>query len=247
MSEDHNDDRVSRRECVIVDGAGVRREHIPMIPEATVRVFLNGRPFATARCLSADLEDLAVGRLVSTGMLRAPDELREIAVSQDGAEVRVDGRVPKDRAPLDRHGAIPVSSPLEVEASAAIRIGCEFNERPGLYASTRCVHSAALVDGDDISCFREDVGRHNAVDKAIGAGFRAGLEMSRLVMLSSGRMPSDMISKIAAAGIPVVVTPAAATADGARLAEEAGIAICGRVARGRLTVYSCPGRIGGLS
>ena len=54
-------------------------------------------------------------------------------------------------------------------------------------------------------------------------------------------------AKIAAAGIPVVVTPAAATADGARIAEDAGIAICGRVARNRLIVYSCPGRIGGLS
>jgi len=247
MTDDISRNTVARRPCLVVDPAGSREEPLPMVCEASVKIYLDGELFTTSRAMAADLEDLAVGHLVACGALKSFDELVDVNTDANRRKVDVKSTIPSDRRSLGRHEGAPVSSSLQIAAAVAIRMGCDFNQRPGLYATTRCVHSAGFSDGSDIFCIREDVGRHNAVDKAIGAAFRAGHDLSGLFLLCSGRLPSDMVSKLAGAGVPLVISPAAATCDGAALAEESGITICGRVARDRMIVYSCTRRVTGLT
>ena len=91
---------------------------------------------------------------------------------------------------------------------------------------------------------REDVGRHNAVDKALGRGFMDGVDFASACALTSGRVAADMILKIIAAGIPVVASRSIPTTAAAELAEAAGVTIVGRVADESPVVYTRPERIG---
>ena len=117
-----------------------------------------------------------------------------------------------------------------------------------LWTKTGGVHCSVLFrEGGEIVAVMTDVGRHNTVDKVVGSAILNGIDLSRCFLGCTGRQPYGMVKKCMNAGIPIIISKAASTADGIRLARKSGITlIC--FARGeRFTIYSNPQRVRGVN
>jgi FdhD protein len=120
----------------------------------------------------------------------------------------------------------------------------ELNLRSGTYRETGGTHAAMLFSlGGDPLFFGEDVGRHNAVDKVVGAAVLGGVDLGGCVLVSSGRLSGEIVLKAARVGVPVVASVAGPLESGVRVAEAAGITLVGFVRGRRLNVYAHGGRV----
>jgi FdhD protein len=115
----------------------------------------------------------------------------------------------------------------------------EFLRTSELHKKTGGVHSAALytADGEKIVFF-DEIGRHSAIDKVIGYAASKSLDLDRTMILSTGRMPSEILSKVLAAGAPAIVSKASPTNVAVEMAREGGIVMIGNVRGRRLRVYN---------
>ena len=135
--------------------------------------------------------------------------------------------------------------PVEWQISFdAIMSGIDWISEAPLFRQTGSVHVAAVLSPEGERFFRtEDVGRHNAVDKAVGWLLKNSIKTSDAVLITSGRLPEDMVLKGAGAGIPLMASISAATADGTDAARRCNMTLIGFARNGRFNVYSAPGRI----
>jgi FdhD protein len=141
--------------------------------------------------------------------------------------------------PSEQPGAVPVA------AEVLHRLPDEMREKQRVFASTGGLHAAALFDGTgQLLMLREDIGRHNAVDKVVGARLLAGQSPSVPVLCVSGRIGFEIVQKAVAAGIGVLAAIGAPSSLAVRLAEEAGLGLVGFLSTSRFVVYAGSDRVG---
>jgi len=226
--------------------------------EFPLTIFVNGREMVTTLCSPSDLEDLVVGLLVSENLVGSANEIVRIDMDlpEQIARVQIKADHMSDnlfkpliatgggKSASDAPGAVrPIATPLEISPAQADRLMDEFLTSSAVYARTRGVHSAAWASPDSILVFRDDIGRHNALDKVFGSCLRSGLDAASGLVILSGRVSSEMLLKVARRQVPVLMTKAVPTDLGIQLADELGISLAGRGSRGSLTVYSHAWRI----
>ena len=115
------------------------------------------------------------------------------------------------------------------DATAVERLTAAMHAGLPLYRATRAVHSCFVLHKGEIVFACEDLGRHNALDKAVGCAVLAGLPLAECVLYTSGRVPLDMVRKAIRAGVPVLVSKSMPTVQSAELAAEYGLQlVCGR-------------------
>lgn len=125
-----------------------------------------------------------------------------------------------------------------VEIDTILRMVQELFETPGdLFQSTGCAHSCALVTDGQVQCYREDIGRHNALDKVIGYAIKNGIPISKSIVFSSGRISQDYLEKVIKAGFKIVVSRAAVTASAVALARKENITMLGFIRRNGGNIY----------
>ena len=218
---------------------------------------------STMRTPGHDL-DLAVGLAVGEGVVRRRDDVLTVRPCRDGRgpldndvtvvladDVTIDtGRLGRVQSPSSACGvcgrdeieAIVASAPVVrrdvvVDPDVIAALPELMRDRQSVFRRTGGLHAAALSSADGtITVVREDVGRHNAVDKAIGRGLLDGLVGDVLVV--SGRAGFEIVQKAAMAGIPVVASVSAPTSLSVEVARACGITLAAFVRAGRLTVYS---------
>jgi FdhD protein len=229
--------------------------------EEPLEIRIGGRPIAvTMRTPGHDVE-LAIGFLVSEGIsptaARAPDDLAANTI-----EVEADGFDPER---LERNfyttsscgvcgkGALEavaveaprVDSELELPLSVVAQLPERLRAVQPAFAATGGLHATGLFDAaGEVVCVREDVGRHNAMDKVIGWAFGEGLLPLRdHVLCVSGRLSFELVQKAAVAGCPILVAVGAPSTLAVELGRDRGVTLCGFVRDGRVNVYSEPWRI----
>ena len=222
----------------------------------------------TMRTPGHDLE-LAVGFLFTEGILIGPDQVAGAHSCGAGNVACVDLQpgVAVDLARLERHfytssscgvcgkaslEAVRVCSRFRtlqgrpvVEAAVIHRLPAELRAAQAVFDRTGGLHAAALFDTrGNLLCLREDVGRHNALDKLIGAQFLAGrTPLSEDVLLVSGRASFELVQKAAVAGIPVLAAVGAPSSLAVSLAREHGLSVLGFVRQDRFNIYTGAERI----
>ncbi len=240
------------------------------IPEETaVALVYDGGTEAVMMATPADLEDFAVGFSLNEGVAAAAADIRaiEVADQPDGIELRMwlDGDRAQALAGRRRTRAGPTGcglcgvdslaealrpvpsngSTLTIPAAALIAAMRQLADLQALNRETRAVHAAALyVPGDGIVAVREDVGRHNALDKLAGALARGGRSAAGGAILMTSRISVELVQKAAIMGAPILAAVSAPTALALRTAEGAGITLAGIVRDDGLEVFTWPERLG---
>jgi FdhD protein len=232
--------------------------------ELPVRLSLNGEPLVTLLCTPAELPELAAGFLLSEGLLREPSDLKEIKVSSTEPQVSIAvASLPDDWKRLfetrtissgcgkgitftnydrGRGNRLPTGTP-RISVSGIRSLLQAFRNISSLYLETGGVHSAALADGKNILLFSEDIGRHNAVDKLIGKAFLGGIPIENKVLITSGRVTSEIVTKAGRNRFPILISRAAPSCMAVSYAEDRGITLIGFARGDRMNIYTWPDRI----
>jgi FdhD protein len=248
------------------DGAAPDR----VAEEVPVALLYNGQPHVVMMCSPTDLKDFAIGFSVTEDIAAGLDEVEAIEVRElsEYSAYEIDIRIPAVRAErLGHHprrlegrtgcglcGAqtleaairpvrrVPAGTTISL---AAIRRALESLRRlQPLNAETGATHAAAWATPDGlIVAAREDVGRHNALDKLIGHLLVARADLSRGFLVITSRASYEMVQKAAHVGMPVVVAISAPTAYAVRIAQDAGITLVGFARADRQVIYACADRI----
>lgn len=232
--------------------------------ESPLTIVLNNRELATLLCSPTNLKYLAVGFLFSEGLLRSKEEIKKMTVDDGRGVVRVEvesdegfagdalfkrfitsgcGRGASFYSAADVQGQAKVESRAEISAGAVLALVNEFQHRSQIYRATGGVHSAALCDMRSILVFSEDIGRHNAIDKIFGECVLNGIATDDRIVITSGRISSEILLKVAKRNIPMIVSKSAPTDLGLKLAADLGVTLIGFVRGKRMNVYTHDWRI----
>lgn len=236
--------------------------------ERAIAFIVDGGAEAVMMATPADLEDFAYGFALTDGLAGAADDIGELEIAENelGIEVRMwlrDG-AGAAHAARRRWRAGPagcglcgvesladamrpvavVDASLRLSAHEITAAMAELASLQPLNQATRAVHAAALyVPGAGVQLVREDVGRHNALDKLAGALFRQGRDARDGAILMTSRVSIELVQKAARIGAPVLAAVSAPTSLALRAADAAGICVCGVVRADGLEVFTRPDRI----
>ena len=229
--------------------------------EEPLEIRINGSPVAVTMRTPGHDEELALGFALSEGLrpreARLPDDLAANTVELqapdfDAARLArsfyttsscgVCGKGALEAVAVE---AARVDSGLKLPAELLASLPDRLRAAQPAFAATGGLHATGLFDErGELRCLREDVGRHNAMDKVVGWAFRAGLlPLARSVLCLSGRLSFELVQKAAVAGCPLLVAVGAPSSLAVDLARDRGITLCGFVRDGRLNVYSEPWRV----
>lgn len=234
--------------------------------EVALHLFLNKTFWATILCSPANLKELAVGHLLSEGILKSIDEIEEIVLKENEGTCQVklkSGINSEDRVRLSRlHqrvitsacgngspyqfvGKNPrVESSLKVKAQVIFDSVNQLNFKAEGFRKTGGFHVAAIYNPEGtVIALAEDVGRHNAVDKVIGMAALCRIDFASCFLALSGRMSGDVAFKAAKVGLPIVASLAAALSSGIAMAETTNLTLVGFVRGKRMNIYTYPDRI----
>jgi len=246
-------------ETAAAQSAATDPRSLLLAPEKAVDIEVNGIRVATLMCTPYDLDALAIGHLASTGLIASLDEVLSLHVCPDNSRVSLRcARDPEIAAPVavtsSACGAGPVSL-FGLERTPALPLGAAFPldairararemfDRAVMHKTIGGMHCAALANADGLLCLFEDVGRHNAIDKAIGRGLVDRVDLTRCCILSSGRIAADMAAKAVMLGVPVIVSRSIPTTSAHAIALDKGLTLVGRVVSISPVVYTMRERI----
>lgn len=249
------------RKLEVVEVATRRPRGMPS--ELPITIELNGVEVATTQATPRDLEELAAGFLVSEGLLTDRSALKSIEADAKRGLVWVETaeEVPGDLSDRTRYltsgcgkgvtfasvgharGLAPIQTQLTITADSVYTLVRELADAAVLYRDTGGMHAAGIGKAGRLLVAREDVGRHNAVDKVIGRAWLDRVDPTEAVLVATGRISYEMAVKSAKAGVPVIASRSAVTDLAADLGDSLGITMIGYARGGKLTVYTHPERV----
>jgi FdhD protein len=229
--------------------------HVPVERELTI--YVNLRELVTILCTPTKQNFLVLGFLYSEGIISGMNDVMMMRVCDEESEVDVRLTNPAFELPVKRRltsgcggGASfttegkKVDSNLVVAPAEVLALMKQLQERMDLYQLSGGVHTSALSDTKSLLVVSEDIGRHNTLDKIQGECLATGIATKDRLVLTTGRVSSEMLLKAARMQAPVVVSRHTPTGTAVSLARDLGVALIGRAGGNRLTVYSHPERLG---
>ena len=193
----------------------------PIAKEAPINLYINNSYVITLFASPNHLKELSIGWLLSQGIIKSIEEIREIKVRKNDVKIKCSGKVEaRIKAAkisriintscgstnenfhflLDRISKPLIRSEYKVRAEEILRFINTLNRMSKVFKTTGGAHSAAIFENGKLVAFAEDVGRHNAVDKVIGMAALRKTDFSKSVLVSSGRQPANMVLKAARVG-----------------------------------------------
>jgi FdhD protein len=231
-----------------------------VVDESHTCIAVNGQELATFMCSPKELDWMALGFLYNEGLIHALDEVRSLHTSTNETCVDVwlhdlDKELPKrfiitagcgggvtfDDLSMQHD---PLTADVTVRPEQLAGLMRQLHLGAELYQRARGIHTAVLADSDGILIQVEDIGRHNCLDKLAGAALMQGVETNGRILLSSGRISSEMINKARRLGTPIVCSRTSPTSLSVALAESWNMTIVAYLRQDRLGVYTHPERRG---
>ncbi|WP_195682687.1 formate dehydrogenase accessory sulfurtransferase FdhD [Alkalibacter mobilis] len=233
-----------------------------VVVEYSLAIYLNNNYFVSLLCSPEHLEELVFGYLYSEGIIASKDDVLSISIdSEKGKAVlklsREDifkfsgdqligettvttacGKGRKVVFPVVREGSDEKIRAIEVQPEDVFRMVRDFNKSSELFLKTGGVHSCALCTKDEILYSRDDIGRHNALEKILGKALIDGIDLKDKVVLSTGRMSSEIVDKVILRGIPVLISRSAPTDEAINRAKKVGLKLIGFVRGEKMNVYT---------
>jgi FdhD protein len=234
--------------------------------EKPLHLFVNTTYWATILCSPSNLKEMAIGHLLSEGILKSTLEIEEVEMKETEGScyvklktgINVDERFSLSRLhqriitsacgeqSIYQYHRKPskVSSNLNVKAEIVFSSVNRLNFKAKLFRQTGGVHAAAVLKADgSFVALAEDVGRHNAVDKVIGMAALKNINFGKCFLTSTGRLSGEVVFKASKVGLPIVASLGAALDSGILMAEAANLTLVGFVRGKRMNIYCHPERI----
>lgn len=242
-----------------VIGDSITKENDTVVIEYPLTIYLNRERIITILCSPKDLKELAIGFLFSEGFLQDINDIISLEVQKEKGTLFVEAKNIKSLEKklsekrtitsgsakatmfhnvLDNFKLKKVENPLEIRIDSIKSLVNEFNQKSEIFKLTGGVHSAALCCKDKIIFFAEDIGRHNALDKVMGDAILRGINFQDKFIITSGRISSEMLIKVAKRGFPLMVSRSAPTSLSIELAKELNMAVVGFARGEKMNIYS---------
>lgn len=231
-----------------------------LLGEHLMNVYINDRLTMKLVCIPEYLPELVTGRLLTEGIIRTAGDVKAIHIREYGTHARVylNGTVPKNDISDDFVELTSTSctsnhilnndfqacpdlcpvTPIPWKVSWIFSLADRFAEGMPLHRETWCTHSCFLAMEDRLLFQCEDIGRHNALDKAIGYALLHEIDLTRCIIYSSGRIPTDMAQKAIRAGIPILSGKASPTREAVDLAEKYHLTLICNARRDSMKLYA---------
>ena len=234
---------------------------ISIVRELPFEIYLNGVHVVTTACAGHHLEEMAIGFLRSEGLIRSRDDIRRITLSRNGQAIRIITRE-SDQRPLSATTKLIGSSGARLQLETAAKRKRSLSPVPAaggptglsprriialmeellssaeIHDVTRGTHCSALAASDGMIVAREDIGRHNTLDMLGGYALLNGLSCADKIVLTTGRVSSEIVSKVSRMGAPVVISHSAAMTRAIAQAEAIKMTLIGYVRGDRFIVYT---------
>ena len=233
-------------ECRRLTGGEFAAGEVSVVAEKELPVYVNGRHLATASIVPGMEREFVTGYLYGQGFVNRVEEISSIDVNDEAARVRLKSSADFSVSPgktgyrivsgggrtaysIDA-GLRRVKSGMKVRKDTVFLVMNTLFEKAEMYRETEGVHAAGLFNtrGEPV-CIVEDIGRHNTIDKLVGYGLINGVDFTGVLLASTGRMASEMVTKICRAGIPIAATKTAVTDKGLEIAVKCGLTLIGFV------------------
>jgi FdhD protein len=228
--------------------------------EIHLGLYVNGRDLATLMCSPLEQEALALGFLFNEGVIQSLDEVGLVRCNLTGTTVDVllrkgDFAMPRRMVltagcgggvsfQVSTDGLEPLETNFRTTPATVLERMRDLNAAARLYRQVRGIHTSVLADNGGILLMAEDVGRHNTIDKLMGKALLAGLSPRDRMVVTSGRISSEMLLKARQMGVPLVASRTAPTSISVEIAVAWNICVVGYLRYGSLRVYTCPERLG---
>jgi FdhD protein len=236
-------------------------EQIPLsVPkEMAFTIYINNQELVTILCTPFKLNCLVLGYLLAEGIIADTKDVASMRVCEDDALAdvklnRSDFVLPQKRILTSGCGggvslnvdmdAAKIKTDIHVAPKQLLQLMRYMLENTKLYNLTGGVHTSALCDDKDVIVVGEDIGRHNTLDKIVGECFLRKISTKNKILLTSGRVSSEMALKVAKMQVPVIASLTSPTQRAVTLARDLDITLAGYVRRTHFTVYTRPDRLG---
>lgn len=236
------------------------------VTEFPLTIMVNGEEFATIICSPTNMEELVLGFLASEGAILKRDELKSIQIddSKGFAHVKLTkslgdrfeystkrmiasccGKSREFYFHNDAAIAKTSMSKIELHPQQILRMMTQLQSASVIFKQTGGLHNAAISDGNTFFEHRQDIGRHNALDKLYGYCIQRHISVRDKVLIFSGRISSEILIKAAKIGVGVILSKSAPTTLAVQLAKDLNITAIGFIRDGNFSIYSHPERIKG--
>ncbi|MGE5449903.1 MAG: formate dehydrogenase accessory sulfurtransferase FdhD [Methanomassiliicoccales archaeon] len=251
-------DIIENRQVITYRNGNKECRQDAVVKESPVTIILNEQEIGTLICSPYAQEELVVGFLVSEGLLTSVSDIREIFCRDEQGVVWVETtqEIPAVDTLLRRNFASccgrgrpslyfindyrqikPVESSAQFTVNQLLKVMSLIDAESEIFRRTGGVHGAALVKDQGIVVYYEDIGRHNALDRILGYTFLHEVETSAMAVALTGRIASEMLTKSARIGVPLVISRAAPTGLAIDLAEQLGLTVIGFAREQSLNIY----------
>lgn len=240
------------REVTALQGGKKVKEYVA--EERELRLVVNGRTLAVVKLSPQYEEEFALGYCFGEGFIKDLGAVREIRIEGDTAHVEADATF---EASYERYIStdcmsgwrsrieeeeITVTSEKKVAGGEIFQRMKELQRRSEAWRKTGGLHSVGLVNGGEMLVV-EDISRHVALDKAVGIGLKRGLDLGDSHVLTTGRLPGDIVIKAARVGIPIMASRTALIHSGIVCALRTNMTLIGFVRGKRMNIYTHPWRV----
>ncbi len=227
-----------------------------VVREILLDIFVNGKPVVTLACAGIHLQELTTGFLKQEGLIENAGDILDMVFSPGRADVRtrdvardslstasaksIASSGARGSRTFSREGGAKPLGPTrsELDAKAVLRLMDALLSATLIHERTRGTHCSALATARGILTAREDIGRHNTIDMLCGWALTEGVDLGDKILLTTGRVSSEIVSKASRMGVAAIVSHSAATSRAVTLAEALGIAVVGYVRGGTFIVYT---------